>query len=271
MATKSVCYDVKPYVLFHGGIYSNWARRDFYVQDEKFNCCEQWMMASKAALFEDWQTRREVMKKSNPRDQKKLGRQVKGFKDALWNKHKYDIVLTGVYEKFKQIPEFQAELFATGNRTIAEASPSDGIWGICLHEADPAAHDRATWQGENLLGEALMETRWILRDGGVRGRGGFGPGGGVGVVVESQPNRPLNLCADSEEFPVLGGNSTNSTKTKETDQIIADKNVSPEVESPPDLTKDTNIVDSSKEETNKQETSGGSKKKRNKWKKMDMS
>ena len=45
---------------------------------------------------------------------------------------------------------------------LAEASPYDRIWGIQLAPDNPLAMDLRSWQGENLLGFALMETRDYL-------------------------------------------------------------------------------------------------------------
>lgn len=45
---------------------------------------------------------------------------------------------------------------------LAEASPYDRIWGIQLATDNPLAMDLRSWQGENLLGFALMETRDYL-------------------------------------------------------------------------------------------------------------
>ena len=56
-----------------------------------------------------------------------------------------------------------AALLETGERTMVEASPIDRIWGVGLRADDPRIHDRAQWRGLNLLGEALMEVRAILR------------------------------------------------------------------------------------------------------------
>ena len=52
---------------------------------------------------------------------------------------------------------------ATGDMEIVEASPTDKIWGIGLHETDPRAWDKATWQGTNWLGEAIMQVRETLK------------------------------------------------------------------------------------------------------------
>jgi len=42
---------------------------------------------------------------------------------------------------------------------LAEPSPYDSIWGIGLSRRDHRARNPELWQGENLLGFALMEMR----------------------------------------------------------------------------------------------------------------
>ena len=41
------------YTLFYGGPFSQWFEVNFEVDDVKYNCAEQYMMAGKAKLFGD--------------------------------------------------------------------------------------------------------------------------------------------------------------------------------------------------------------------------
>lgn len=54
-------------------------------------------------------------------------------------------------------------LLSTGDDILAEASPYDGVWGIQLSADSPDAQNPCRWQGQNLLGFALMEVRDELR------------------------------------------------------------------------------------------------------------
>ena len=63
---------------------------------------EQYMMASKAQLFGDEEIRKEILKCNDPKQIKALGRKVRGFDQAVWDKFKYAIVLNGNWLKFSQ-------------------------------------------------------------------------------------------------------------------------------------------------------------------------
>jgi ribA/ribD-fused uncharacterized protein len=150
--------------LFHSDadVFSNWHRSPFVYKGHRFNCVEQFMMFSKAKMFGDDKAAAAVMATSDPRQQKALGRAVKGYDDATWSSRRLNIVTVGCREKFLQNPSMLAELLATGTTMIVEASPYDRVWGIGLGQDDPKALDRKQWRGENLLGQALMTVRQVL-------------------------------------------------------------------------------------------------------------
>jgi len=72
----------------------------------------------------------------------------------------------GSIAKFGQRGELRNFLLSTGDRMLVEASPDDPVWGIGLEADDPRAADPRTWQGQNLLGFALMTARRHLRTAG---------------------------------------------------------------------------------------------------------
>ena len=154
----------KKYVFFWGGCFSQWCPSKFIVDGVEYNCCEQYMMAKKALMFSDFDAYREIMLEKNPALQKAIGKLVRGFNVETWVKYCRKIVYDGNYAKFTQNPDMLSELLATGPKEIVEASPEDKIWGIGLHETNPLAWDKATWQGTNWLGEAIMEVRKTINE-----------------------------------------------------------------------------------------------------------
>lgn len=143
--------------------FSQWWQGTFKFDGCTFCCMEQVMMAGKARLFHDEETYEAIMHTTDPVVIKKLGRQVKGFDEAIWNEHKFSLILAGNISKFTSTPELQDFLLATGDDILVEASPYDRIWGIGLAAEDERAQDPVLWQGENLLGFALMQARDEIR------------------------------------------------------------------------------------------------------------
>ena len=144
--------------------FSQWYDVYFEVDGKQYHTTEQYMMASKARLFGDEDTRSEIMNSYSPAEYKKLGRKVKGFDATIWDEKKLDIVVEGNKAKFGQNPDLKEFLLATDNAILVEASPYDKIWGIGLDREVALNGSVEDWDGENLLGCALMEVRDWLND-----------------------------------------------------------------------------------------------------------
>lgn len=150
------------FVLFWGGPFSQWYPHKMTIDNVEYNTCEQYMMAQKANVFGDKEALEEIMATKDPRKQKAIGRTVKNFNAAVWERLCRDIVFRANLAKFSD-PEMKAYLFSFGNEEIVEASPYDKIWGIGLGEDDPRAVDKSQWQGTNWLGETLVQVREALK------------------------------------------------------------------------------------------------------------
>ena len=141
---------------------SQWFPCSFLVDDIYYNCAEQFMMAEKARLFHGEDALQKIMQAYDPMEQKKLGRRVQGYDDAVWKACCYDVVVRGNAAKFFQNEKLHDFLISTGDKVLVEGSPKDSVWGIGLDENSPDAINPQRWQGTNLLGFALMEVRDIL-------------------------------------------------------------------------------------------------------------
>ncbi|MCD1259442.1 NADAR family protein [Paenibacillus athensensis] len=139
--------------------FSQWHPAVFKLEDQTFNCAEQYMMYAKANLFGDNAIAERILRARSPIEQKKLGRSVSGFQQDLWASRCKAIVYTGNYAKFTQNEHLLAALLSTQGTTLVEASPDDRVWGVGLSEDDPAICDRRTWKGTNWLGEVLTQLR----------------------------------------------------------------------------------------------------------------
>ena len=143
--------------------FSQWFLLQFEENGMKYPTAEHYMMAGKARLFNDNKTLEEILKSDSPNQAKSLGRKVKNFDPKVWDEQKYEIVRRANLLKFSQNEAFKEFLLSTNDKILVEASPYDTIWGIGMLETDPKAQNPSLWNGENLLGFALMEVRDELR------------------------------------------------------------------------------------------------------------
>ncbi len=95
----------------------------------------------------------------SPAEAKRLGRDARGFDPPAWRRHRFDIVARGNAATFGQDEVLAGYLRSTGDAVLVEASPDDRVWGVGRALDDPAAADPRRWDGENLLGFALMAVR----------------------------------------------------------------------------------------------------------------
>ncbi len=143
---------------------SQWFPAEFTVDGIVYHCAEQNMMAEKARYFRDKETTEAILQSTSPKKIKELGRKVRNFNTERWNSVKMDIVTTGNIYKFMQNKLLRSFLLSTEDKVLVEASPYDCIWGIGLPKENPDASDPVLWQGENLLGFALMTVRHYVKN-----------------------------------------------------------------------------------------------------------
>ncbi len=143
-------------------VFSQWWKCRFEVDGQAYASAEQFMMAGKARLFGDDAALTKILATPDPDACKALGRKVRGFEEAKWKAAAFDLVTRGNVAKFGQDARLRAYLVRTGDDVLVEASPVDAVWGIGLARDDERARDPRTWQGENLLGFALMRARGEL-------------------------------------------------------------------------------------------------------------
>ena len=151
-------------ICFHNpgeenGYLSNWYPSPFTLDGVAFSSMEQYMMYRKAVCFGDENVAAQILATVEVAKIKALGRIVSGYDESLWNGVRQIVVYEGLLAKFSQNSELGEQLKRTGNTVLAECAVKDRIWGIGLSMHDPNRLDRAKWQGQNLLGYALMMVR----------------------------------------------------------------------------------------------------------------
>lgn len=141
--------------------FSNFYRRPFRYKGYNLQFSEQGFMLEKALLFDPSKVDA-IARATQPDKAKALGREVQNYDDAVWSSVRYDKMVEVLRAKFTE-PFMRDILLRTGDRIIVEASPYDRIWGVGLDVEDACILDEKNWQGQNLLGEALMDVRAELK------------------------------------------------------------------------------------------------------------
>jgi ribA/ribD-fused uncharacterized protein len=160
---EGVSPDGERMTAFYHGHFSNFYFCSFKMNGVSFNCSEQAYMHAKALFFNDKDTAAEILAAKEPKQQKRLGRMVKGFDAARWAQVRFDVMWQCLMAKYGQNTSLHEKLLQTGDSMLIEASYSDGVWGVRRGLSDPLLFDRKCWLGTNLLGQCLCSVRDSLK------------------------------------------------------------------------------------------------------------
>lgn len=86
---------------------------NFEIDNLSYCCAEQYMMTQKALLFQDTLSCEKILQTNDPKQMKKIGREIVGYDDKVWNENKYAIVLNANIAKFSQNEELGKFLMET--------------------------------------------------------------------------------------------------------------------------------------------------------------
>ena len=129
------------------------------MNDITFSSMEQYMMYKKAECFKDKDAAEKILATDDVAQIKALGRLVTDYNESYWNGVRQIVVFEGLLAKFSQNEDLKERLKSTGNDILAECAVRDRIWGIGLSMKDPDRFETDKWNGQNLLGYALMMVR----------------------------------------------------------------------------------------------------------------
>src|SRR5215471_17979641 len=149
------------FIFYFGAdsVFSHWYKCRFIIDEQIFCCAEQYIMYKKALLFNDAATANKILRSSDPKRHRYLGKQVKGFNKMLWQQSCRQYAFEANLAKFAQNENLRRALSDTQGKTLAEASPYDRNWGIGLSISNPKNQDRRNWRGKNWAGEVLELVR----------------------------------------------------------------------------------------------------------------
>ena len=82
---------------------------------------------------------------------------MNNFNAELWKKNGPERIREGLLAKFKTHPNMKTFLKDTGKTQLVECSSRDKYFGIGLPLHGKDKFNRDKWQGENVMGQLLME------------------------------------------------------------------------------------------------------------------
>ena len=107
--------------------FSQWAPSPFITDLVEHNCAKLFMTPN-ARLFDDDFALSAILATDDPREQKRLGRQVRHFDDGMWRKKCQHIGLLDNLAKFLRNHEIRLAFAQTGHRCLAEVSTHYKLW-----------------------------------------------------------------------------------------------------------------------------------------------
>jgi ribA/ribD-fused uncharacterized protein len=150
------------HIYFWGSFLSNFIPNDLKILycNHIFTNSEQIFMFLKAVYFNDMDMAANIIVAGkDPRTAKKLGGQVKNFKEEEWAKVREEKMYTAIMIKFQSDNKLKQQLLDTGDKILVEGTPFDPIWGVMIKWDDDRILDEKNWKGQNLLGKVLMRVR----------------------------------------------------------------------------------------------------------------
>ena len=100
----SLEYSTENVVLFWQppSYFLQWSPSSFVVDGVSYSCADQFMMAGKARHYKDHCAAELIMSSPDQSAHKRIGRGVRNFDSAAWDREKQHAVLSGKYAKFTQ-------------------------------------------------------------------------------------------------------------------------------------------------------------------------
>lgn len=154
--------DTHVYFFTDEAPFSNFYETPFSYKGFLINNSEKGFMLEKALTF-DKDKAEDIVKAKTAFQAKKIGRQIRNYNDSLWNKIRYEKMKDVLRAKFSSSAHLKQILLDTGDRILVEGSPYDKIWGVGVDWKSSSILNQSNWQGQNLLGKALMDIRKELK------------------------------------------------------------------------------------------------------------
>ncbi|SAL48239.1 hypothetical protein AWB68_02356 [Caballeronia choica] len=141
------------FTLFFGAedAFSNWHPCRFSYHDVQFVSVEQFMMLSKAKLFGDEEIAQAVLAAHLPKEQKALGRKVKGFDLETWKARRNRSSMSVAARSSRSTPACERYCSRRLRPSLSRPVPtiSYGVWAwasaIQASRTNPSGEARTFW------------------------------------------------------------------------------------------------------------------------------
>ena len=142
---------------------SNWYPSQIVVDGIKFSSVEQYIMYKKCEVFGDLDSAKKILATEDTKLQQTIGRNASGYVSNMWAGMRQVIVLRGLFAKFSQNEDLKQKLLDTDDAYLVECARTDKVWACGRRLDDDRRFDASQWDGQNILGFALMEVREMLK------------------------------------------------------------------------------------------------------------
>ena len=102
------------------------------------------------------------MSSLDPSAHKRIGRCVRNFDYAVWDRVLDDAVLAGIFSKGLTESDHELSPPAHWHQNLADDSPFDRVWGIGFRADDPEARNPRRWSWKILIGKVFSTVRDIF-------------------------------------------------------------------------------------------------------------
>eukprot|EP01084_Bolivina_argentea_P114736 204217_1 len=136
----------------------------FRVDNQKYFCVEQYLMAEKAKLMGDNNVYQQILNVTPDNEGgqkcKGFGRQIKPWDQEKWDAHKEKIYYAGNWHKYTQNKQLKQKLLSYDpEKVFVKTDENDKIWAIGLDIDDKKVCKSENWTGTNLSGKGVTKVR----------------------------------------------------------------------------------------------------------------
>ena len=136
---------------------SNFHPAKFIVDGQTYISSEQYIQATKASYFDDFDSYQRIMGCKTSFDCKQLAWSIQNVDNKKWDSVARSLCGKGIREKFVQNPHLMHVLLEkTANKTIVECA-NDRLWGNGKVLSEESCLNRDMWITQGILGQILED------------------------------------------------------------------------------------------------------------------